>query len=186
MFIKYDFSLIIKLTQIHTDSHKAREHWRESTGFTMSVGRLAEPPKPSFLLLSKVSQSHPFMCNACKPVHSDTTAQRRDMGARMGCYQNGSEQTSTTGQQQYSKYQYPTMTGAAGAARAVDTEEGRGTTRRAVSQRKRLQRRAARPVLTRHGQAFACGRVSRGSCAKPGWYAGENTEPSTGIFFFSN
>lgn len=45
----------------------------------MSVGRLAEPPKPSFLLLSKVSQSHPFMCNACKSMHSDTTAQQRDM-----------------------------------------------------------------------------------------------------------
>lgn len=50
----------------------------------MSVGRLAEPPKPSFLLLSKVSQSHPFMCNACKPMHSDTTAQQRDMGGENG------------------------------------------------------------------------------------------------------
>lgn len=117
----------------------AKEQWRETTGFTMSVGRLAEPPKPSFLLLSKVSQSHPFMCNACKPMHSDTTAQQRDMGARMGCYQNGSEHTSTTGQQQYSKYQYPTMASAAGATGAADTEEGRRTTWRAVSHRKRLQ-----------------------------------------------
>lgn len=55
----------------------------------------------------------------------------------MGCYQNGSEQTSTTGQQQYSKYQYPTMTGAVGATGAADTEESR--TCRAVSHRKRLQ-----------------------------------------------
>lgn len=30
----------------------------------MSVGRLAEPPKPSFLLLGEVSQSHPFMWDA--------------------------------------------------------------------------------------------------------------------------
>lgn len=57
----------------------------------------------------------------------------------MGCYQNGSEQTSTTGQQQYSKYQYPTMTRAAGATGAADTEEGRRTTWRAVSHWKRLQ-----------------------------------------------
>lgn len=51
-------------------------------GFTMSVRRLAEPPKPSFLLLGEVSQSHPFMCNACKPMHSDTMAQRRNMWGR--------------------------------------------------------------------------------------------------------
>lgn len=107
----------------------------------MSVGRLAEPPKPSFLLLSKVSQGHPFMCNACKSMHSVTTAQQRDMGrgARMGCYQNGSEHTSTTGQQKYSKYQYPTMTSAAGATEAADTEEGRIMKWRAVSHRKCLQ-----------------------------------------------
>ena len=55
----------------------------------MSVGRLAEPPKPSFLLLSKVSQSHPFMCNACKSMHSDTTAQQRDMLGKGGGGENG-------------------------------------------------------------------------------------------------
>lgn len=104
----------------------------------MSVGRLAEPPKPSFLLLSEVSQSHPFMCNACKPMHSDTMAQQRGhVGARMGCYQNGSEQTSTTGQQQYSKCQYLAMIRAAGATGAADTEEGRRTiTWKAVSHQK--------------------------------------------------
>lgn len=111
-------------TLIYTHTHR-----RETTGFTMSVGRLAEPPKPSFLLLCEVSQSHPFMCDACKPMHSDTMAQQRDMAVeagegrggrvRMGCYQNVSEQTSTKGQQQYSKCQYLAMrraTGAAGAA----------------------------------------------------------------------
>lgn len=66
------------------------------------------------------------MWDACKPMHSDTTAQQRDMAVggeggrvRMGRYQNVSEQTSTKGQQQNSKCQYLAMrraTGAAGAA----------------------------------------------------------------------
>lgn len=64
----------------HTHRH-SHTHRRETTGFTMSVGRLAEPPKPSFLLLCEVSQSHPFMCDACKPMQSDTMAQQRDMAA---------------------------------------------------------------------------------------------------------
>lgn len=65
---------------------------------------------------------------------------RGTWGARMGCYQNGSEQTSTTGQQQYSKCQYLAMIRAAGATGAADTEEGRRTTTwRAVSHWKCLQ-----------------------------------------------
>lgn len=111
-------------------------HRRETTVFTMSVGRLAEPPKPSFLLLSKVSQSHPFMCNAYKPMHSDTMAQQRDMGGggvRMGCYQNGSEQTGTTGQQQYSKCQYLALIRSAGATGAAEH-----TLRRAEGQQGQL------------------------------------------------
>lgn len=46
----------------------------------MSVRRLAEPTKPSLLLLGEVSQSHPFMCNVCQPMQKYTTSQRRDMG----------------------------------------------------------------------------------------------------------
>lgn len=70
-----------------------------TTGFTMSVRRLAEPPKPSFLLLSEVSQSHPFMCNACKPPCIHTQRHSRGIWgagerARMDYYQNGSEHTS--------------------------------------------------------------------------------------------
>lgn len=58
----------------------------------------------------------------------------------MGCYQNGSEQTSTTGQQQYPKCQYLAMIGAAGATGAAETEEGRRTTTwTAVSHWKSLQ-----------------------------------------------
>lgn len=88
----------------------------------MSVGRLAEPPKPSFLLLGEVSQSHPFMCNACKSMHSDTTAQQRDMeGQEWAAIKMGQSRTSTTGQQQYSKYQYPTTTSAAGATGGLQT-----------------------------------------------------------------
>lgn len=79
-------------------------------------------------------QVHAFRHNGTAEGHGGEGG-----GARMGCYQNGSEQTSTTGQQQYSKYQYPTMTRAAGATGAADTEEGRRTTWRAVSHWKRLQ-----------------------------------------------
>ena len=71
-------------THVDTQTHQQENSGGKTTGFTMSVGRLAEPPKPSFLLLSKVSQSHPFMCNACKPMHLDTTAQRRDIGVGWG------------------------------------------------------------------------------------------------------
>lgn len=66
-------------------------HRRETTGFTMSVGRLAEPPKPSFLLLCEVSQSHPFMCDACKPMHLDTMAQQRDIAVGVGWGRAGEE-----------------------------------------------------------------------------------------------
>ncbi len=59
----------------------------------------------------------------------------------------GQSKTSTTGQQQYSKYQYPTMTSAAGATGAADTEEGRRTTWRAVSHWKCLQ--VARPCTNK-------------------------------------
>lgn len=101
----------------------------------MSVRRLAEPPKPSFLLLGEVSQSHAFMCNACKPMHPfrhNGTAEGH-VGARMGRYQNGSEQTGTTGQQQYSECQYRAMVRATGATlgggggAALHTEEATGT-----------------------------------------------------------
>lgn len=103
----------------------------------MSVGRLAEPPKPSFLLLSEVSQSHPFMCNACKPMHLDTTAQRGTWGegrrqwaaiktgkSRQAPQDNNSIQNINVQQREQQEPE--------------DTEEGRRTTWRAVNHRKHL------------------------------------------------
>lgn len=105
----FTFSLTLSLTPVHnrTISTAVEQRW-ESTGFTMSVGRLAEPPKHSFLLPSEVSQSHTFMCNACKHMHQTQWHSRETRGGgewrrRMGCYQNGSEHTGITGQQQCSK-----------------------------------------------------------------------------------
>ncbi len=105
----------------------------------MSVGRLAEPPKPSFLLLSKVSQSHPFMCNACKSMHSDTTAQQRDMGGENGLpskWVRADKHHRTTTVFKISISNNDKSSRSHGAA---DTEEGRRTTWRAVSHWKRLQ-----------------------------------------------
>lgn len=121
----------------------------------MSVGRLAEPPKPSFLLLSKVSQSHPFMCNACKPMHLDTTAQQRDMGGENGLLSkwvraDKHHRTTTVFKISISNK----MTRPVGATGAADTEEGRKTTRRAVSHRKRWQ--AQYQHVTVQIKAFTC------------------------------
>lgn len=106
-----------KCTQRQT---KACEHRRENhriyhecrtTGWTtqtfLSSSRWGQPESPLHVQCMQA------------PMHSDTTAWQKDIGragerARMGCYQIGSEQKSTTGQQQYSKYQYTIMTKAAG------------------------------------------------------------------------
>lgn len=106
----------------------------------MSDDWLNHPNLPFFFSVrsARVTPSCVMHASPCIQTqrHSRGTWRGR---ARMDCYQNGSEQTSTTGQQQYSKYQYPTTTRAAGATLAADTEEGRRTTWRAVSHWKRPQ-----------------------------------------------
>lgn len=81
----FTFSLTLSLTPVHnrTISTAVEQRW-ESTGFTMSVGRLAEPPKHSFLLPSEVSQSHTFMCNACKHMHQTQWHSRETRGGERG------------------------------------------------------------------------------------------------------
>lgn len=66
-------------------------------------------------------QAHAFRQNGTAEGHGGGGGEGKGRGGRvrMGCYQNVSEQTSTKGQQQYSKCQYLAMrraTGAAGAA----------------------------------------------------------------------
>lgn len=81
----FTLRLTLSLTPVHnrTISTAVEQRW-ESTGFTMSVGRLAEPPKHSFLLPSEVSQSHTFMCNACKHMHQTQWHSRETRGGERG------------------------------------------------------------------------------------------------------
>lgn len=65
----------------------------------MSVGRLAEPPKPSFLLLGEVSQSHPFMLMHASPCIHTQRHSGGAWGARMERLSKCVRATGTTGQQ---------------------------------------------------------------------------------------
>lgn len=143
---------VLNLTTQHTRARTpTRRHRRETTGFTMSVGRLAEPPKPSFLLLCEVSQSHPFMWDACKPMHTHTMTRQRDMAVGRGragegregengplskCVRADKHQRTTT----VFKMSISGNEKSNGSRRGctADTEEGRRTRPwRAVSHRKR-------------------------------------------------
>lgn len=120
----FTLSLTLSLTPVHnrTISTAVEQRW-ESTGFTMSVGRLAEPPKHSFLLPSEVSQSHTFMCNACKHMHQTQWHSRETRGRGEGgsgdeewaAIKMGQSTQASQDNNSVQKNQYPTMTSAAGA-----------------------------------------------------------------------
>ncbi|TNN85517.1 hypothetical protein EYF80_004150 [Liparis tanakae] len=87
----------------------------------------------------KVSQSHPFMCNACKPMHSDTMAQQRDMRGEnelLSKWVRADKHHRTT---TVFKISISNNDKSSRSHRVADTEEGRRTTRTAVSHWKRLQ-----------------------------------------------
>lgn len=71
--------------------------------------------------------------------HNGTAEGHGGRGGEWAAIKMGQSRQAPQDNNSIQKYQYPTMTRAAGATGAADTEEGRRTTRRAVSHWKRLQ-----------------------------------------------
>lgn len=142
MFL-YQINLSIKHTHTLICTHTYTQELENTGGKPQDLPWVSDDwlnhPNLPFFFSVRSARVTPSCVMHASPCIQTQRHSRGTWGARMGCYQNGSEHTSTTGQQQYSKYQYPTMTRAAGATGAADTEEGRRTTWRAVSHWKRRQ-----------------------------------------------